>query len=124
MQKVVHVIKFKITPARISEACNILEYLNLTSNKPDKETIIRISPRFILDKEDKYIVEIGVDEDGDIKEFKNITAALLVMTGVTPKRLEKLIDEFTEAAKAIVNPQNGGDSNTPTSTVTKKPPPG
>ena len=117
-------IKFKITPVRFAEACNILEYLTATSDAPNRQTLIRIAPRFILNGDGEYLVKVILDEDGDIKEFENMNEAFLKMSGVTPKRLEKLINEFTEAAKAIVNPQNGEGLNTPMSMDTEKPPPG
>ncbi len=115
-------IKFRITPSRFAEACNIIEYLAATNKHRD--TIIRIAPRFILDENGEYIVKVNLDDDGDITSYEHVSDALLRMTAVTPKRLEKLVDEFGEAARAIVNPTSGGDSNKPTSTATEKPPPG
>lgn len=99
-------VKFKITSERFAEACNVIEYLNVTNKI--KDTVIRILPRFVLGAEGEYIVRVNVDEDGDISSFDNMPAAFEKMAGITPKRLEKLIDEFAEAAKAIVNPPNAG----------------
>ena len=115
-------IKFLITPERFSEACSIIEYVNTLNGS--EETIVRIAPRFIVDKDNKYLVEIVHDEDGDIVSYENLNTAFVEIGTVTPKRLEKLIDEFMEAAKAIVNPTNGKGSNKPSSTATAKPPPG
>jgi len=99
-------VKFKITPERFAEACNIIEYLN-AQNKV-KETILRIAPRFVLNGDGDYIVAVQYDEDGDITGFEGMDKAFAVMAGVTPKRLEKLVDEFAEAARNIVNPPNAG----------------
>ncbi len=99
-------IKFKITPERFAEACNVIEYLNVSAKV--KETVIRVAPRFILDDEGKYIMQVNLDEDGDITGYENADAAFLKMAGITPKRLERLVDEFAEAAKAIVNPPKEG----------------
>lgn len=99
-------IKFKVTPERFAEACSILDYIGATAK--NHGVIIRIAPRFILDEKDEYIVKVICDEDGDIASLENNEIALLLMTKVTPKRLEKLVNEFCEAAKAIVNPTNGG----------------
>jgi hypothetical protein len=101
------VIKFKITPERFAEACNVIEYINATAKI--KETIIRIAPRFILGEDSEYIVKVNVDEDGDIRGFEGAQEAFLKMAAITPKRLEKLVNEFSEAAKGIVNPTNGRD---------------
>lgn len=97
-------IKFKVTPDRFAEACNVIEYLNASAK--NKDTIIRIAPRFIVEK-DEYIVKVTHDEDGDIENYEGLDEALLKMLAITPKRLEKLIDEFSEAAKGIVNPPSG-----------------
>ena len=99
-------VKFKITPERFAEACNIVEYLNVTAKV--KETCIRVAPRFVLNDEGEYIITVNLDEDGDITGYENTEAAFLKMAGITPKRLERLMDEFSEAAKAIVNPPKEG----------------
>ena len=104
-------VKFKITAERFSEACGIFEYLAVLNGS--KGTIIQISPRFIVDSEGKYIMDVVLDEEGDIKEFTNIEQAAKQLEGVTPKRLEKLIVEFTEAAKGIVNPTNETENPSP-----------
>lgn len=115
-------IKFRITPSRFAEACSILEYLAVMGGSRD--TIINIAPRFILDQDGEYVVGVQYDADGDISGFENTKAALLAMASITPKRLEKLSDEFREAAKTIVDPPKGGGSNEPTSTAAEQPPPG
>lgn len=115
-------IKFKITPERFTEACNILQYLAVTNN--DLRTAIQIAPRFVVNEKDEYLVKVILDEDGDIKDLENVGEALLLMTQVTPKRLEKLHVQLMEAAKAIVNPQSAEGLNTPMSTDIKKPPAG
>lgn len=99
-------VKFKITPERFAEACNIIEYLN-AQNKV-KETIIRICPRFVVGEDGEYIVTANLDSDGDIESFDNLPAAFEKMAAITPKRLEKLVDEFAEAAQGIVNPTSAG----------------
>lgn len=98
-------IKFKVTPERFAEACNVIEYLNASAKVRD--TIIRIAPRFIVNAEGEYLVKVNLDDDGDISSYDGIEAAFMQMTAITPKRLEKLVDEFSEAARAIVNPPNG-----------------
>lgn len=100
-------IKFKITPARFAEACSVLDYLGATSGR-NKDSVMRIAHRFIVDKDGEYIVKIKLDEDGDIEGFENTEIALTQMMKVTPQRLEKLINEFSEAARAIVNPPSAG----------------
>jgi hypothetical protein len=99
------VIKFKVTPARFAEACNVIEYQNASAKS--RETIIRIAPRFVVDKDGEYIVKVTLDEDGDIEKFDGLDEAFMKMAAITPKRLEKLVDEFCEAAKGIVNPPSG-----------------
>ena len=96
-------IKFKITPGRIAEVCNITEYLLISNGHRD--TIIRVLPRFIVEN-DAYIVNVKVDGEGDIEAFENINAAFGKLAAVTPKRLDKLAGEFAEAGKNIVNPPN------------------
>lgn len=99
-------IKFKITPARFAEACSILDYLGASAG--NIENNIRIAPRFVVNTEGEYIVKVTLDDDGDISALENVGDALMEMAKVTPKRLEKLSKELTEAAKAIVNPPNEG----------------
>lgn len=99
-------IKFRITPDRIAEACNIAEYIMIQGGH--KDTIIRIAPRFVLDDEGKYIVDIVTDEEGDITDFKGINEAFMKMAGVTPKRMDKLVTEFREAVANLVNPPSAG----------------
>ena len=97
-------IKFKITPERIAEACNITEYLLLSAGS--KEAALRVAPRFGLNDNGEYIVKVNIDDDGDIQSFDELRAAFGKLASVTPKRMEKLAAEFTEAVKQIVNPQN------------------
>lgn len=99
-------VKFLVTPERFATACNIIEYLNAQSKI--KETIIRIAPRFVLGADGEYIVNVNLDADGDIESFDGLAAAFEKMAAITPKRLEKLVDEFAEAAKGIVNPPKEG----------------
>ena len=98
-------IKFKISGARIAEACSVAEYLVLASG--NKELVIRIAPRFVVDEAGEYVVKVNIDEDGDITSFDQMDKAFTLMSKVTPKRLEKLTGEFAEAVKQIVNPQSG-----------------
>lgn len=99
-------IKFNITPGRIAESCNITEYLLISNGH--KETIIRVLPRFVLGDDGKYIVEVKVDDEGDIISHEGLNKAFVRMSAVTPKRLDKLTAEFDKAVKEIVNPQNAG----------------
>lgn len=98
-------IKFLITPARFAEACGIIEYLNASAG--DRETVFFIAPRFVLNEAGEYVVKVTYDDDGDIKEFTNLKEAQKRMALIPPQRLEKLVKEFREAAKSIVNPPNG-----------------
>lgn len=98
-------LKFKITPERFSEACGIIEYIGVSNG--NKEMAIRVAPRFLLDDKGEYVVQVKLDDDGDIASLDGGTEALLQMSVVTPKRLERLSNELVEAAKAIVNPPNG-----------------
>jgi hypothetical protein len=98
-------VNFKITPERVAEACSIVEYINLSMG--DKRTVFIVAPRFVLAENGEYSMTIHTDEDGEIEKFDNHTETLLMMSSTTPKRLEKLIPEFREAAKGIVNPPNG-----------------
>ena len=98
-------IKFLITPERFAEACNVIEYLNASAKVRD--TIVRIAPRFIVNADSEYLVKVNLDDDGDIASFEGYDEAFTKMAAITPKRLERLIVEFSEAARAIVNPPNG-----------------
>jgi hypothetical protein len=100
------VIKFKITPDRFAEACNVIEYLNASARVRD--TIVRIAPRFIVDDAGEYIVKVNLDEEGDIASFEGYEPAFLKMAAITPRRLEKLVGEFSEAARAIISPPKEG----------------
>lgn len=70
-------------------------------------TCVSVLPRFLLNEKGEYVVGITYDEDGDITAYENREKALLQLSAVTPKRLERLANELTEAAKAIINPPNG-----------------
>jgi hypothetical protein len=100
------VIKFKITAERFAEACNVIEYLNASASI--KETAVRILPRFIVDGDEQYIVKVTLDEDGDIASLDGYQEAFSQLAAITPKRLERLIKELSEAARAIVNPPKEG----------------
>lgn len=99
-------IKFVVTPARFAEACNVIEYINASAK--NRDTAVRILPRFVVDGSDEYIVKVNLDADGDITGFEGLDEAFVKMAAITPKRLEKLIDELCEAAQSIVNPPNAG----------------
>ena len=98
-------IKFKITPERVAAACGYIEWLNLTAK--DRPTVLRVAPRFAVNKDGEYEMQIEYDEDGDLKQMIGYEDTLVAMAQVTPQRLEKLIDEFCEAARNVVNPQKG-----------------
>jgi hypothetical protein len=98
-------VNFKITPERVAEACNIIEYINLTLK--DKGTVISVAPRFVVKDDGEYSMTVKYDKDGGIEAFESYASTLMLMSSVTPKRLEKLIDEFSEAARAIINPPKG-----------------
>lgn len=115
-------IKFNITSERFAEACSILDYLGVTNGS--KDAIVRIAHRFVTGKDGEFIVKVVYDEDGDIERFENTEIALLLLKQVTPKRLERLINEFSEAARQIVDPPKGGGLKEQSSTVTGQPPPG
>ena len=88
-------LKFRITPERFAEACNTLEYINVTNG--NREVAIRTVPKFLLDDDGEYTVKVSLDDDGDITGFENLEKALFRMTAVTPKRLEKLTHEIGRA---------------------------
>ncbi len=116
-------IRFKITADRFAEATTVLEYLAVCN--ASLETIMRVAPRFVVDEHDQYIVSVVLDEDGDIKSFKDVSVAMLVMSKITPKRFkEKLAQQFTEAAKAIVDPPKAGDSDKQSKAEHDEPPAG
>ena len=107
-------IKFKITPDRVAEACNVLQFLALQGKSI--ETAIRVLPRFVVDEKGEYVIKVKLDDEGDISEIENEAEAIVRISVLTPKRLEKLAKELTEAVENIVNPPSGRDSTTPTST--------
>jgi len=100
-------IKFRVTGQRIAEPCSIMDYMLLSVGHIG--TVARLSPRFVVDEQGNYIVNIITDADGDIEKIENEPQALLRMSAVTPKRLEKLAPEFMEAVKNIVNPPSARD---------------
>src|SRR5574343_737969 len=102
-------VKFKITPSRFAEACNIYEYL--AAGNADVKVITSIAPRFIVNADGEYLVEVVHDEEGYISEYKNNADAIKQMFQITPARLKKLAKEFSEAANQIVNPTSDGVSN-------------
>lgn len=99
-------VTFKITTDRLLEACNIWDYVGLSAGNLD--TAIRIAPRFVVDETGEYLCKVILDDEGDIKDFDGIGAALAKCGLVTPRRMQKLAKEMQEAANAIVNPQRGG----------------
>lgn len=99
-------VKFKITGERFAEACSIFEYLQASNGS--KDVFVRIAPRFVVDENGEYIVKVNYDDDGDPVAYEGLDAAFMKMASITPKRLEKLGKEFSEAARSIVNPPNGG----------------
>lgn len=100
-------VKFKFTPMRFAEACNILEYQMIIAGH--RGTAMRIAHRFILNDGGEYIVTVKLDEEGDVEGYENVTEAMQRLGAVTPKRFDKLLDEMVEAAKSIVNPPKGRD---------------
>lgn len=100
-------IKVKISADRFADACNVIEYINVTNGS--KETAMRLIPRFVLGDDGEYIVKVTLDADGDIAGLEGLDTAFLKLSAMTPKRLEQLSNELTEAAKAIVNPPTGRD---------------
>lgn len=86
----------------MAEVCGIIEYLNLSA--ADKETVIRVAPRFVVNDKGEYMVQPIYDADGDIEKLEFFDETLVAMRQVTPKRLEKLTKELSEAARAVVNP--------------------
>jgi hypothetical protein len=99
-------VKFKITPTRFAEACNVYEYLACLNG--DSGTVVKIMPRFVVDADDNYIIGVSHDEEGDIAEYTNVEPAVKAVFSITPKRLDKLKKEFSAAAREIVNPTSAG----------------
>ncbi len=115
-------IKFKVTSERAQECLSILDYLAISGG--NKDAAIRVSPRFVIDKDGEYIVKVKLDEDGDIESLDGLQDAFMRLASVTPKRLERLSEQLTEAVKAIVDPQKGGGLTKPSTTEPEQPPPG
>lgn len=99
-------VRFKITTERLLEACNIWDYVGMSSG--NLETCIRIAPRFVTDEAGEYICKVRHDEEGDISGFDDHAVALVECGKITPKRMIKLAKEMEAAAKAVVNPPSGG----------------
>lgn len=104
-------IKFVITPSRFVEACTMVEYIGVVVGNLGSQ--MSALPKMLVDENGKYIVEVSHNEDGDPIEWKNLKEANELLNGIGIKRFEKLKKELTEAARQIVNPQNGGDSTRP-----------
>lgn len=101
-------IKFVISSERFAEACTVTEYIGVVVGNLGAQ--MKVLPKMLVDKDNKYIVEIIHDEEGDIAEAKKIIEASAVLENISVTRFEKLRKELTEAAKSIVNPPNGRDS--------------
>lgn len=124
-------IRFKINADRFADACTINDYLGVTigkltsqllvlpkmvvavgEHKIIKKSTIKGEPDEVLKivPDGEYIVEVVLNEDGDIKEAKFLDEAqrMIEVAGITPRRLSNLCKELTEASKNIVNPPNGG----------------
>lgn len=99
-------VRLKISPDRFATACNVYEYLAMQTG--DKNTAIKLLPRFVVDESGEYIIQVEHDEEGDIKDYVNIEPAVKQLFQVTPKRNEKLAKELQEAARQMVNPTNDG----------------
>lgn len=118
-------IKFKISGERFADACSVTDYLGVILGRMGNQ--FNILPRMIVANgehkirdtkgeilktvlDGEYIVEVVLNEDGDILETKYLDEAqrMLDAAGITPRRFEKLRKELTEAARNIVNPPNGG----------------
>ena len=74
----------------------------------DKNTAIRILPRFVTDDGGEYIIKVVHDDEGDIKDYQDIEPAVKKLFSVTPKRIETLAKQLQEAAKQMVNPTSDG----------------
>jgi hypothetical protein len=102
-------ITFKVTAERFATALTVLEYLAIANG--DLDTIIRVAPRFVVNAKGEYIAQIELDKEGDIKGYKKIGDAMLVMAKITPKRLrDEIAPKIMEAAEALVNPTSAGGS--------------
>lgn len=120
-------IKFVISGERFADACSVTDYLGVILGRMGNQ--FNILPRMIVAvgtheiknakgevlkvvQDGEYIVEVVLNDDGDIIETKYLDEAqrLLDKAGITPRRFEKLRKQLTEAARDIVNPPSGGDS--------------
>lgn len=98
-------IKFKITPERLSIAATVPEYMGVVSG--NVFYCMTLLPKLAVDHDGNYIVEVVLDNDGDILDLKNLDVANKIMEKITPKRLESLIPQLKEAVKNIVDPLSG-----------------
>jgi hypothetical protein len=104
-------MKFKITPERVAECATISEYLGALNGNIG--LMMLMLPKLAIDDKGNYIVDVVLDDDGDIVELKNIDEARGVLLKITPKRFKKLAEEISEAMKEIVNPPNSRDLSKP-----------
>lgn len=107
-------VKFKISAERFQEVCTVPEYIGVLMGGVGSQ--MAALPKMLLDDNGNYIVKVIVDEDGDIKEYQNLSDANKRMddANISITRLAKLGKELTEAARNIVNPPKGGSLTKPT----------
>jgi hypothetical protein len=91
--------KFSITPERMSEACGIIETMNLVMR--DMQTAIRVAPRFVIEA-DQYAVVVERDADGDITKFVGYEDVFTGMASVSAGRMREISDELYRAAVAVL----------------------
>lgn len=115
-------IKFKITTERCLEAASVPEYIGAITGNIGAQ--MKILPKFLINDDGEYLVQVVLDDDGDILECKNLNAAMDRMNSLTPARFEKLRKEVAEAFKNIVNPPKGEGSKPRSSPESKQPPAG
>lgn len=106
-------IQFKISAERFIDVCSVTEYLGVLAGMPGSQ--FSALPKFLLDDHGKFIVLAIHDEEGDIKEYKNLPEAQARMdkANLSIPRFEKLKQELTKAARDIVNPPKGEGSTKP-----------
>ena len=127
-------IKFVISAERFADACSVPDYLGVLMGRMGNQMnvlprmVVAVGEHKIIKKatakgavdevlkvvqDGEYIVEIVVNDDGDIVETKYLDEANRMMdeAGITPRRFTKLREQLSEAAKNIVNPPSGKDSN-------------
>jgi hypothetical protein len=113
---------FVVTPERVSEACGYIEMISLISN--DRVMAFRLAPRFAVEENDEYSMKIEYDDNGLISKIIGFEDTAVSISQVTPKRLEKFMDELCEAARNVVNPMKGKGSGGRTATEQPQPLPG